>query len=159
MALFSLAIAKEETRENTAFGTLPTADLIKEVKVGEKGLIRIGYSARFKSSVSGAGKAAIFLGANQLKLFTNEAKVVSASTTGTVFRQLSSATTTGLAANTASEATGTDSTTGQLLSTSFEGGMAELWLAAGTYDVSIQFKATSGSVSAKERRLWVETPE
>lgn len=158
MALFSLAIAKEETRESATFGTLPTADLIKEVKVGEKGLLRIGYSARFKSSVSGAGKAAIFLGANQLKLYTTEPKVQMVSTVGTTFRHLSTSWG-GLTTSTSGEATGADVTTGQLISASIEGGMAELWVAPGTYEVSVQYKATSGSATGKERRLWVEVPE
>ncbi len=159
MATYSLAISKEETRENTAFGTLPTADLIKEVVVGESGLLRVGYSARFKSSVAEAGKAAIFIGANQLKLFSNEAKVVSASTVSTTFHQLSSSKISGLSANTSVVATGTDVTTGQLLSSGLDGGSAEFWLTPGTYEVSVQFKATSGSVTAKERRLFIEAPE
>lgn len=159
MALFNLAISKEETRESATFGTLPTADLIKEVIVGEKGLVKIGYSARFKSSVSAAGKAAIFLGANQLKLYTTESKAVAASTIGTGFRNLSSSNTTGLAVYASGDAVGADATTGQLLSVSLDGGMAELWLAAGTYDISVQYRATEGKVSAKERRLWAEVPE
>ncbi len=158
MALFSLAIAKEESRESATFGTLPTADLIKEVKVGEKGLVRVGYSARFKSSVSSAGQAAIFLGANQVKLYTTEPKAVAAATIGTTFRHLSTRYA-GLATSTAGEATGADVTTGQLISASVEGGEAILWLAAGTYDIGIEFKASSGSVTAKERRLFVEVPE
>lgn len=158
MALFSLAIAKEETRESATFGTLPTADLIKEVKVGEKGLVRVGYSARFKSNITGTGRAAIFLGANQVKEYTTEPKVVSASTIGTTFRHLSSSYR-GLVTSTAGEAVGADVTTGQLLTASLEGGMAELWLAEGTYEVGVFYKATSGNVSAKERRLYVEVPE
>lgn len=159
MALQSLVIATEQTRESATFGTLPTADLIKEVKVGAKGLLRVGYSARFKSSVSAAGKASIFLGANQFRIYTTEPKTQQASTVGTTFRQLSTCSGLGLATSTSGEATGADVTTGQLISSGLEGGMAELWLAEGTYEVSIEFKATSGSVTAKERRLWVETPE
>jgi hypothetical protein len=158
MALFSLVIAKEETRESASFGTLPTADLIKEVKVGEKGLVRIGYSARFKSSVSGAGNAAIFIGANQLKLYTTEPKVQSTATVGTTFRHLSTGFS-GLVTSTAGEAVGADVTTGQMIAASVSGGEISLFLAAGTYEVSVQYKGTSGSVSAKERRLYVETPE
>lgn len=158
MALFNLAISKEESRESTTFGTLPTADLIKEIKVGEKGLVRIGYSARFKSSVSGAGKAAIFLGANQLHLYTTEAKPQQCSTSGTAFRHLSSGFS-GLATSTSGTATGADVMTGQLISGGIEGGMAILWLAAGTYEVSVRFLASEGTVTAKERRLWVEVPE
>lgn len=158
MALFNLAISKEESHESTVFGTLPTADLIKEVKVGEKGLVRIGYSARFKSSIAAAGKAAIFLGANQLRLYTTEAKPQQCSTNGTGFRHLSSGFS-GLVTSTSGTATGADVTTGQLISGGIEGGMAELWLAAGTYEVSVRFLASEGTVTAKERRLWVETPE
>lgn len=35
------------------------------------------------------------------------------------------------------------------------GGPCYIFAAAGTYDVSVQFKATSGSVTAKNRKLWV----
>lgn len=158
MALFNLAISKEESRESTTFGTLPTADLIKEVVVGEKGLVRIGYSARFKSNASGTGKAAIFLGANQLKFYTTEPKATSVSTVGTTFRHLSSCPA-GLITSTSGEAVGADVTTGQLIAAAIEGGMAVLWVAPGTYDISVQYRATEGKVASKERRLWVETPE
>jgi hypothetical protein len=158
MALFSLAIAKEETRESATFGTLPTADLIKEVKVSERGLLRIGYSARFKSSVSGAGAASVFLGANELKLYTTEPKVQFATSVGTTFRHLSTGFS-GLVTSTAGEAVGADVTTGQMIAASVSGGEISLFLAAGTYDISVQYKATSGSVTAKDRRLFVETVE
>ena len=158
MALFSLAIAKEESRESTTFGTLPTADLIKEVVVGEKGLLRIGYSARFKSNGSGTGKATIFLGANQLKFYTTEPKAISVSTVGTTYRHLSSSPA-GLVTSTSGEAIGPDVTTGQLIAAATEGGMATLFVGAGTYEVSVQYRATAGNVSAKERRLFVEVPE
>lgn len=158
MALFHLAISKEESREGATFGTLPTADLIKEVVVGEKGLVRIGYSARFKSSVSGAGKAAIFLSANQLRSYTTESKPQQCATSGTAFRQLTTAPA-GLLTSTAGTATGADVTTGQAICAGLEGGMVALWVAAGTYEVSIRFLTSEGTISAKERRLWVETPE
>lgn len=37
------------------------------------------------------------------------------------------------------------------------GGFCTVWAAAGTYDVSVQFKSSSGSVTAKNRKLWVWT--
>jgi hypothetical protein len=52
-----------------------------------------------------------------------------------------------------------DVTTGQLLGRNLAAtlmGLAVVFAAAGTYDVSIQFKSASGSVTAKERKLWVE---
>lgn len=36
-------------------------------------------------------------------------------------------------------------------------GFVVLFAAAGTYDVSVQFKSSSGTVTAKERKLWVWT--
>jgi len=156
MALSFLTIAAEESRESTTFGMLPKADSLK-VTVPEAGLLRVGYSARFKSSASGAGRAAIFVGTNQLKTYTTEPKALAVATSGTSFRQLSSSQL-GLTVGPA-EATGADVTTGQLVSASIEGGMAVIWVAAGTYDVSVQFSATSGKVFAKERRLWVEVVE
>ena len=32
-----------------------------------------------------------------------------------------------------------------------------VFAAAGTYDISVQFKASSGSVTVKNRKLWVWT--
>lgn len=37
------------------------------------------------------------------------------------------------------------------------GGACSVFAAAGTYDVTVQFKASSGSVTAKNRKLWVWT--
>ena len=60
-------ISAEESRTNTAFGTMATADEITGVVVPQNGLMVIGYTATAKSSVSGEGRAAIFIGSNQLK--------------------------------------------------------------------------------------------
>lgn len=40
---------------------------------------------------------------------------------------------------------------------SIVGGPCFIFAAAGTYDISVQFKSTSGSVTVKNRRLWVWT--
>jgi len=148
-------IATEQTRENVAFGTLTTADEVKSVVLPENGLIAIGYVAKWKSSVSEAGKAAVFIGANQLKT-SPEAAVQEATTSGTSFLTLGTAAT-GLTSSTGATAF---TTTGQTLASSTgaaaaTGGLCYVFAAAGTYNISIQFKATSGSVTAKERKLWV----
>lgn len=39
----------------------------------------------------------------------------------------------------------------------FFGGVCVIFAAAGTYEVSIQFKSSSGNVKVKERKLWVWT--
>src|SRR5690349_10367695 len=80
-------IATEESRESTSFGTLTTADEIKSVVLPENGLLVVGYSAIVKSSVSAAGRAAIFVGSNQLKTGTGSGppSAEQAATVGTGF--------------------------------------------------------------------------
>lgn len=147
-----LSIATEQTRENVAFGTLTTADEIKEVVLPENGLIVIGYRSIWKSSVSNAGRAAIFLGANQLKATGSTApEVVEASaSSGTSFSTLASSPTAGLTA----ASVGTSFvTTGQILANGSGTGLCVIFAAAGTYTVSVQYRATSGNVAVKERTL------
>jgi len=151
-------IATEESRTNTAFGTLTTADEIKEVVVPTNGLILIGYQAIVKQSVSSAGRVAIFIGANQLKGATSAEPKVNETTavSGTEFFNVASA------ANGLGVSGGgalAHVTTGQLIApeqvASAAGGFATVFVAAGTYAISVQFKASSGSITAKERKLWV----
>lgn len=145
--------ATEQTRESASFGTLPTADEISSVVMPANGLMLIGFRAQVKSSVENAGKIAIFLGGNQLKtvsLAGNEGQEASTNTAG-VFSNVSSAVT-GLTAVTQAAV---PVTTGQILGTSTAGGFIAVFAAEATYNVTIQYKATSGSVTAKERKLWV----
>lgn len=147
-------IATEQTRENVAFGTLTTADEIASVVLPENGLIVVGYTAIVKSSVAGAGKVAIFVGANQLKVAGSTVPVVQeGSTVSTGFTTLFTC-----PKGIVESGGGTSFvTTGQALaeSSSTVGGLCYIFAAAGTYAMSVQYKATSGSVTAKERKLWV----
>lgn len=141
-------IATEETRSNTAFGFLTTEDKIESVVVPTNGLVLIGYSALFKSSSANAGRAAIFLGSNQLKvaLGTQEAQA------SEVFKALN--TYPGGLVKTSEQSSFV--TTGEALGFETSGGFCVVHrLAAGTYTIGVQFKATSGSVTAKERALSV----
>jgi hypothetical protein len=155
-------IATEESRENIAFGVLATSDEIANVVMPENGLILVGYAATWKSSVSGAGNAAIFLGANQIKApfgVKGVPRVAAANTQGTAFSFLGSSLQ-GLVS--AGEEFGTSQvTTGQLIGFEQElkwlGGFAVIFAEKGTYNVSIRFAAGSGKVTAKERKLWVAT--
>lgn len=145
-------IATEQTRESTSFGTLTTADEIKEVVLPENGLIGIGYMAKVKSSVGNNGRIAIFVGANQLKTVANKGpEVQEVSSTATTFRQLSTYTG-GVVL--ATEESGADVTTGQTIGLGNFGGLSLIFAAAGTYNISVQYKAVSGNVTAKERKLW-----
>lgn len=157
-------IATEESRTNVAYGLLGTADRVQSVILPTDGLLIIGFQGMWKSSVGGAGRAAIFIGASQIKAADpNAAPTVQEATTSATadtYKALSSSMR-GLSGGTGATAYTGDVTTGQLLtydaSGSALGGFAVVFAAAGTYDISVQFKATSGSVTAKNRKLWVQT--
>lgn len=147
-------IATEESRTNVAYGTLTTADEIASVVVPENGLLLVGYSALFKSSVGAAGNAAVFLNSNQLKRpdaagppVAQEATTVGAGT----YSYLTSAYY-GLGRVGTAESV---VTTGMALGGTEVGGLCAVTAAAATYTVSVRFKASSGSITAKERKLWV----
>jgi hypothetical protein len=120
--------------------------------------------------VSAASRAAIFIGANQLKVYdtTTTAPVLeeadNGGTAGTDYMLTTGSTGLVSMAGTGGYGGG-DVTTGQVLgwrngasdaSPSY-GGPTCIFAAAGTYDISVQFKASSGNVLAKNRKLWVYT--
>jgi len=149
-------ISATESRSNTAYGLLTTPDRVSGIVLPTDGLILVGYQATWQESVLGAAKAAIFVGANQLK------QAQSASNAPVVQETTASGSSANLDAPLATGASGLqpyvatsgytgDVTTGQILGQ----GMTRIFAAAGTYDISVQFKASSGSVTAKNRKLWV----
>lgn len=151
----SKIIATEQSRESTSFGTLTTADEITGVVVPAGGIVVVRYKANVKSSVSGAGRVALFIGANQLK--SNEIGGgplnQEAATTATTFHAFTSSIW-GITGS--SIESGADVTTGQSLAAGSNGGRCEIHgLPAATYAISVQYKATSGTITAKERKLWV----
>lgn len=157
------SIITEQPRESTSYGFLPTEDKIESVVVNENAILLVGYQALWKSSVSAAGLAAIFIDNNQLKIAPSGggAPVVQAATqpggSNVNFINLGS-TPNGLLAG-ASNSGNAFVTTGQVItpSESFYAGFAPIQLAAGTYTIGVKYKAASGSVTAKERKLWVAT--
>jgi hypothetical protein len=148
-------IETEETRTNTAFGTMTTADQIANVVVPANGLLAVGYFAKFKSSVSGAASAAIFVGTEQVRWAGGGSHEENSVSTELTALYTSGA---GLSA---------EGPSGQFLEEKPyllggrpggkepRGGIAYITMKAGTYTLSIQFKASSGSVSVKNRKLWV----
>jgi hypothetical protein len=147
----------EETRENTTFGTLTTKDEITGVVLPENGLIVVGYQALAKASVASAGRVGLFLGANQLKVATSGGTAeLQEATVSTGFRGTSTYQF-GLIASGGEGPVAV--TTGQVLASSnaSAGGVCHIFAAAGTYNVSVQYRATSGNITAKERKLWVYT--
>jgi len=170
----SAIIAATEARSNTAYGLMTTPDRVTGIVLPSAGLIIVKYFAYWNETVDGAARAAIFVGANQLKVAqinTAAPAVQEAGCSGAanITQPLSSAwwglTSGGSAAN----ATGHSApvTTGQAIAvhnvggtdqaTAFGGGACEIYnLPAGTYDVSVQFKASSGTVNVLNRALYVE---
>lgn len=168
-------ITTEESRTNASYGLLGTPDRVQNIVLPTDGLIAIAVQSMFKSSVSGAGRAAIFIGSNQLKVVDRDGSLTdpSVQTAATGFTNYSVLTTNpslGLYGMAAGSAYNGDVTTGQMIGIisaatgggvnpdGFDGGGAlYVFAAAGTYDVSIQYKSASGSVTAKNRKLWVWT--
>jgi hypothetical protein len=152
-------IATTESRTNTAYGTMPTPDQVT-VALPTDGLIAVAYQATWQESVQSAANAAIFIGANQLRLANNAGggpAVQQASlgaNTGGIDTPLSTTPIGLLGAGLSTSYTG-DVTTGQAVGANTNGGLCHVFAAAGTYTVGVRFKASSGSVTAKNRHLWV----
>lgn len=167
-------ITGAESRTNAAYGLLTTPDRVQNVVLPTDGLIFVMYRAQWKESVAGAARAALFLGGNQVKvpfadpdgLYTWEASHEA----GNVWAPLLS-TGVGLIGRGAGDSPASPisfPTTGLTLgffggssgTSGIPEGIGGLWVieaAAGTYDVSVQFKASSGSVTVQDRKLRVWT--
>jgi hypothetical protein len=165
-------IATNESRSNVAYGTLTTPDQVANVVLPTNGLIKIRFQATWLESVALAARAAIFIGPTQLKRVAavgaapavQEVNTQSAGTVGTGMAIGSGSG--GLYSMAVNVAYPGDVTTGQVvgvpggndsLGIPVGWGPCEAWAAAGTYTISIQWKASSGSVSALNRKLWVTT--
>lgn len=169
-------IATEESRTNTAYGLMTTADRVQNVVVPNNGIVQVRYHATWKQSVAGAAAAAIFIGANQTRCMQEGGtgplvieRGLNTAQSGTTYRPLITDARSGLVTLDDDDGAYTgDVSTGQLLggqsAVSFDGvagnasygGAAEFFvITGGTFDISVQFKASSGSVSAKNRKLWV----
>jgi hypothetical protein len=146
-------VAGEQATNSSVYTPLLTPDEVPSVVLPTNGLIMVGYLAKWKSTSAGAGRAAIHLGSTQIKN-TTIAAFQAAETSGTATQVLSS---TSFGLNNA-EGEAAFTTTGQVLSPgAANGGATLIFAAAGTYNVRVLYKAESGEVKAKERKLWVAT--
>ena len=124
------------------------------------GLIFVGYRAMWKESVSGAARAALFIGANQLYTRTSAGVLAVQETSNAAagpdtYLPLGSFSG-GIWGQSGNVAAASDVTTGHVVGgPGGNQGFVAIHAAAGTYDISVQFKASSGSVTVKERKLWV----
>ena len=145
-------ISASESRSNTAYGTLTTPDQVTGIVLPANGLLMVSYAATWQSSVAAAGNAAIFVGANQLQN-------VSTGFTSPSAQQAATVGTTALALQSGPAGLGTSSNggyTGDVTTGQSFGGPAYIFAAAGTYTVAVMFKASSGNVTASNRKLWVQ---
>jgi hypothetical protein len=161
-------VTTEQARENATYGALATPDEVT-VTLPENGLIVIAYQAAWKESIAATARASIFIGPNPLR-FANQAEA-----------ELQEAKIGGEANHFSPLATGStglyspkvivptnysgDATTGQAIGvfgaengleskSQIFGGTIAVFAAAGTYKISVQFKASSGKVTVKNRKLW-----
>lgn len=180
----SSIISTTESRTNAAYSTLTTPDQVASVVLPSGGLMAISYHAIWQETVSTAARAAIFLGSNQLKVQqpTTAAPVAQAAYTGSgnTSKDTPLFTYSGGLVSATTQLTGTTSnvTTGQVLGGGAPGsagmnidiggttsqigagpfgGPVYVFADPGTYTVSVQFKASSGTVTVHDRRLYVWT--
>lgn len=153
------------TEESTASGaptTLTTPDRVSNITVPADGIVEVSFQAEWRSTVTGAGRAALFIGGNQLSTSGNATvppaqQAVAPAGAGTTYVRLFSY----IGGISSDSHTGgvTDTTTGMVLGGAF-GGFGPIRverLAAGTYNFEIRYSVTSGSVFAKNRTLKVKT--
>jgi hypothetical protein len=174
-------IATAQSTSSTSYTTLATPDEISGLVIPTYGLIRVWYNATWQESVASAARAAIFIGANQIKVpfsqsaggpVTEAALTGSASPINTNYALASCSI--GLVGSSQAAYSG-DVTTGQAqgIATAFSGielggvvteeGLSDAIafggpcdidnLPGGTYTISVQFKTSSGSVTVSNRRL------
>lgn len=175
-------ISTTQSTGSTTYTTLTTPDTVS-VTLPTNGLIFIAYHATWQESVSLSAKAAIFIGANQIKTTPISAGGAPA-VQETVLGALNGASAAVVAVDrplyTALDGLRThpgqnnggysgDVTTGQLLGPGFTSGnaiaytpagLAVAFAAAGTYAISVQYKVDAialGTVTAKNRNLMVWT--
>lgn len=175
----------EQSRSNSSYGKLSTPDEVTNVVVPDGALVCLTYSALVKESSNAAAGIAVFIGSNQLKWIdpiqatpqAQEAQIEHAD--GPNNYSFLSSGPFGLMCDFAYTAPSTGDqvphtgfvSTGFALNAMYRytngsdvyvqqnGGILVIeGLAAGTYDISVQFKASTGSVTAKLRKLrvWVE---
>ena len=188
-------ISTSQSTSSTTYTTLGTPDQVTGLVVPAGGVVVVLYQAQWKESALGAGRAALFVGTNQLKVqdgaagagaLVTSAAAINAGP-GNYFTPLVSDRIGVASCGLGNPGTAfpSDTTTGQAMGVYASGSGANLTaeingsvvnlggtpgmvggpcyifnLPAGTYTVSVQFKASSGSVTAQNRQLtaWVISP-
>jgi hypothetical protein len=182
-------ITASETITATSYSLAPTPDRVQSIVLPTDGFIAVMYQAAWQESVKNAARAALFLGANQVKAQSSFAgpsgqgpSVVEAAINSPTNLNIAVplfSTQVGLMSMDASAGASISANvvTGQVIggiapdaavtysagtsavvsNGTAGGGPCYIFAAAGTYDISVQFKASSGNVTVNNRRLWVWT--
>lgn len=164
-------IDTDESRTNTSFGLLTTPDRVSNVEVPPNGVLYIKFYCQMKSSAAGSNaQVALFLGATQLQRASGNGYTPvqisgNSGAAGGDWYHISTD-----ASGLMSDTTGFSSTmavpptTGTVLGVSRAtpainaAGTCEVYVAAGTYDVSVQFLGLGvTTTNARRRKLWVAT--
>lgn len=157
-------IPTSETRSSSTYGTLTTPDQVSNIVLPANGLIAVWYQADWLQSGSNIAKAAIFLNSNQLRTTdggnpvqeaTDPNGTATPSGLGSAPKGLVGWDPPGGPIGTVTTGVSVSSANPTAWTPEFGGGPCYIYAAAGTYTVSIQFKVSSGSVTASNRRLWV----
>jgi hypothetical protein len=151
-------VATEQGRTSASYGVLTTPDEVSVV-MATNGLIAVAYQAMWKQSVATTARAAIFVGTNQLKVISGSGPVVQeAAMISNTAAFFSLATGQGGLVSSENPNYSGDVTTGQIIGADGTNqrlmGPLMFFAVAGTYKITVQFKASSGTVTAKERKLW-----
>lgn len=156
-------IATTEVISSASYTTATTPDHVNNIVLPANGLIVVGFQALWQNSVAGAARAAIFLGSNQLKIASTTGAPVVAEATGPTDVTDDNPISTysgGLISSSTGAGSSTEVTTGQVVgaySDAGAGGVCYIFANVGTYIVSVQYKSATGTVTVKNRHLWVWT--
>jgi hypothetical protein len=154
----SSIIAASQSTGSTSFTTLGTPDQVTGIVLPSAGLIQVWYQATWQESVSSAASAAIFVGGNQLKTAGIPSPVVQSAGIGGTAAEPSPLATYGNGVISLGNINYTgDVTTGMAIGAGLSnqaGAPCNIFAAAGTYTISVQFKASSGTVTVSNRRLY-----
>lgn len=168
-------VATVETITSDTYVLAATPDRVQNVVLPTDGLILIGFRAQWKANVpTNSPAATIFLGANQIKRAVSAVvspQVIEAPSPGGAYSDLFTSTGGLHSVSDTGAVDRAEVTTGQVLGGPVSvtagasnavlplGGFLAVFAAAGTYDVSVQFKKDSSqtSLTVKSRKLWVRT--
>lgn len=156
----SVAGSESTTATTYAYSNLATPDRITQIVLPTDGLIVVWYQAIWQNTVASNGRAAIFLSGVQLKIGQGTGVPIVSEVNGPAETNDDAvlATVSAGLGSVGGAGAATEVTTGQIVAQggSNLGGPLYIFAAAGTYDISVQFKNNAaGTTTIKNRHLWV----